>query len=161
MITGGKQERARRAGTENIALAMSFAYALNKTLANFSKTQDRLQKWKLQIIESFSEIDEFFLSCPVESSVPHILNFGFDGLTAESLLILLDLDGIAISGGSACSSGALEPSATLLAMGFAKEKAKSALRLSTGWATKQSDIDIFIDKTLTHVKKLLSKRKKS
>ena len=161
LVTGGKQERARRAGTECVALALGFAYALNQTLADVSQVQNRLKEWKLQIIQSLSEIDEFFLSCPVESSVPHILNFGFDGVPAESLLILLDLDEIAISSGSACSSGALEPSATLLAMGFSKEKAKSALRLSMGWATTQSEIDTFIERTLTHVKKLLSKRKKS
>ncbi len=160
LITGGKQERARRAGTENVALALGFAYALKQTFENFSQIQRRLKTWNHQIIQSLSEVDEFFLSCPVESCVPHILNFGFHGITAESLLILLDLDKIAISAGSACSSGALEPSTTLLAMGFTKEKAKSALRLSMGWATTQSDVDFFIERTLIHVKKLLSKRKK-
>ena len=162
LITGGKQERSRRAGTENVALALGFAYAVQKTIADFEQTQQRLLHWKKQIIDELSQIDEFFISCPLECSVPHILSFGFHGLSAENLLILLDLQGIAISGGSACSSGALEVNATLLAIGFSKDQAKSTMRLSMGWGTTQQDIDFFIEQALIHAKKgLLKKCQKS
>ena len=83
--------------------------------------------------------------------MPHTLNFGCNGISAESLLILLDLDGIAVSTGSACSSGAMEASQVLLAMGLSRAEAKSSLRVSWGWSTTEADIDFFCRRITFHI----------
>ena len=95
----------------------------------------------------------FVLGTPDES-LPNTLNLGFQGISAESLLICLDLDGIAVSSGSACSSGAMEASHVLLAMGYSHEQAKSSLRISMGWNTSEEDIEELSRQLIHHVKRL-------
>ncbi|MGA1024526.1 MAG: cysteine desulfurase family protein, partial [Aquiluna sp.] len=141
LITGGKQERVRRAGTESVALAVGFAAALAWVLEQQPQLSERLQSFQQQVLERLQTVEGFFLNGDPQFLLPNTLNVGFQGLSAETLLISLDLDGVAVSTGSACSSGALEPSPVLLAMGLTPTEARSCLRLSWGWQTTQADID--------------------
>ena len=158
LVTGGKQERVRRAGTENVTLAVGFAKALEWYLKN----QDRLQKqnthFRKKVLDKISNIDGFFQNTNLDQSLQHTLNFGFSGISAESLLISLDLDGVAVSTGSACSSGAMEESHVLMAMGRSRAEAKSSLRVSWGWSTKEDEIDYFLEKITHHIQRLRHKQ---
>ncbi len=158
LITGGKQERVRRAGTESVALAVGFASALAWVLEQQPQLSERLRSFQQQILERLQTVEGFFLNGDPEFLLPNTLNVGFQGLSVETLLISLDLDGVAVSTGSACSSGALEPSPVLLAMGLTPTEARSCLRLSWGWQTTQADIDALLDRLPHHVQRLWEKQ---
>ena len=159
LISGGKQERVRRAGTENVILAVGFSKAVEWFINNQSKLQENFFKFRKIIIDKISKHDEIFINTDLENSLPHTLNFGVRGISAESILISLDLDGIAVSSGSACSSGSLEASPVLLAMGISRSDAKSSLRISCGWSTTRKEIDYFCDRLTHHILRI--KRKTS
>lgn len=158
LISGGKQERVRRAGTESAALAFGFAEALAWALEHQDSIAQRLSGFKAQIMEALGAGEGFFLNGQAHHSLPNTLNVGWDGLSAESLLISLDLDFIAVSTGAACSSGALEASHVLLAMGLNKSQARSCLRISMGWNTQQDDVDYLIERLLFHTRRLQEKK---
>ncbi len=160
LIAGGKQERVRRAGTENVMLAYGFAEALAWVLAHQESIAQRLMAFKDQMIRAFEGTDGFFLNGDRAPCLPNTLNFGWSGLSAESLLISLDLDQIAVSTGSACSSGAIEASPVLLAMGLDKQEAKACLRVSMGWNTRQKEVDYLIERVLFHAKRLYEKKRR-
>ena len=157
LISGGKQERLRRAGTENVILAVGFAKAVEWYLANQSSLRDRFLKFRDQTLNEINKVKGIFLNTDLENSMPHTLNFGCKNVSAESLLISLDLDGIAVSTGSACSSGAMEASPVLLAMGLSRAEAKSSLRVSWGWSTTEADIDLFCQRLIFHIRRLQEK----
>ena len=159
LISGGKQERVRRAGTENAALAFGFAEALQWALEHQESIAQRLSGFKAQIIEALEPRATFFLNGLPSNCLPNTLNVGWTGLSAESLLISLDLEGIAVSTGSACSSGALEASPVLLAMGLNPSQARSCLRLSMGWDTRQEEVDYLIERLLFHIQRLYEKKR--
>ena len=158
LISGGKQERVRRAGTENVVLAVGFAKAVEWYLANQSSLRDRFSKFRDLILNKIEETKGIFLNTDLENSMPHTLNFGCHNISGESLLISLDLDGIAVSTGSACSSGAMEASPVLLAMGLSRAEAKSSLRVSWGWSTTEADIDFFCQRLTFHIQRLQEKQ---
>jgi len=158
LISGGKQERVRRAGTENVVLAVGFAKAVEWYLANQSSLRDRFSKFRDLILNKIEETKGIFLNTDLENSMPHTLNFGCHNISGESLLISLDLDGIAVSTGSACSSGAMEASPVLLAMGLSRAEAKSSLRVSWGWSTTEADIDFFCQRLTFHILRLQEKQ---
>ena len=110
------------------------------------------------VTDKISNNDGFFQNTNLDQSLQHTLNFGFSGISAESLLISLDLDGVAVSTGSACSSGAMEESHVLLAMGRSRAEAKSSLRVSWGWSTKEDEIDYFLEKITHHIQRLRHKQ---
>ena len=116
----------RRAGTENVTLAVGFAKAVEWYLANQTSLRDQFLKFRESILHKIKKIEGIFLNTNLEYSLPHTLNFGCHGISAESLLISLDLDGVAVSTGSACSSGAMEASPVLLAMRLSRAEAKSS-----------------------------------
>ncbi len=158
LIAGGKQERERRAGTENVVLAHGFAEALDWTLNHREAINRSMTKFKDQIIRIFQANEGFFLNGGRARCLPNTINFGWHGLSAESLLISLDLDQIAVSSGSACSSGAIEASPVLLAMGLDKQKSKACIRVSMGWNTRQEEVDYFVERMLFHTKRLYAKK---
>ena len=158
LVTGGKQERVRRAGTENVSLAVGFAKALEWYLENQERLQKQNTHFREKVLDIISNIDGFFQNTNLDQSLKHTLNFGFSGISAESLLISLDLDGVAVSTGSACSSGAMEESHVLMAMGRSRAEAKSSLRVSWGWSTKEDEIDYFLDKLTHHIHRLRHKQ---
>ncbi|MDP6307625.1 MAG: cysteine desulfurase family protein [SAR324 cluster bacterium] len=159
LISGGKQERARRAGTENVTLAVGFAKAVEWYLNNQSKLNEQFFKYRQSVLEEIAKLEEIFINTDLENSLPNTLNFGCHGISAESLLISLDMDGVAVSTGSACSSGAMEASHVLLAMGISRAEAKSTLRVSWGWSTSSEDIDYFCARLTHHILRLQAKNK--
>ncbi len=141
-VTGGKQERSRRAGTENVAgivgmgVAATLARAkMEQEAGRISALRDRLEDGVLRAVPG-----TIVNGAPIPR-VPNTTNISFDRVEAESLLIALDLEGVAVSTGSACSSGTLEPSHVLKAMGFPPHRTQNSIRFSLGAANTEADID--------------------
>jgi cysteine desulfurase len=134
LIVGGGQELRRRAGTENIAGAAGFAAATSEKRFDVRDLRDRLE----------AELEGATIFGRTVERLPNTTCFAAAGMSAETLLMGFDLDGIAISSGSACSSGKVAKSHVLSAMGVAPELAQAAIRVSLGWNTTEEDIDRFI-----------------
>ena len=130
LIEGGAQERGKRAGTENIAEIVSMAAALEDACANMERNANHLIPLRNRLIEGLSSIPYSALNGDAEHRLPGNVNFCFEGIEGESLLLLLDDKGICASSGSACTSGSLDPSHVLLAIGRPHEVAHGSLRLS-------------------------------
>ena len=142
LLTGGRQERSRRAGTENVAGIVGMGVAariargkMAEEGARLSALRDRLEAGILAAVPGTA------VNGAPESRVPNTTNISFDRVEAESLLIALDLGGIAVSTGSACSSGTLEPSHVLKAMGFNAHRAQNSIRFSLGAVNTEAEID--------------------
>jgi cysteine desulfurase len=141
MILGGTQERNRRAGTENLPGIVGMAAALEEAVAEMSESAGRIAALRDRLISGFLRIERAHLNGDRERRLPGNVNFCFEGIEGESLLLLLDDRGIAASSGSACTSGSLEPSHVLLAIGRPHEVAHGSLRLSLSRYTTEEEID--------------------
>ena len=130
IIEGGAQERNKRAGTENIPAIVAMAAALKESLENRTKYEDKVLKLRNRLIEGLSEIPHSALNGDKERRLPSNVSFCFEGIEGESLLLLLDDKGICASSGSACTSGSLDPSHVLLAIGRKHDVAHGSLRLT-------------------------------
>ena len=155
IMTGGKHERTRRAGTENVpgiaGLGQAATLAAGKLQAESARIaalRDRLERG---VLESVSDTA---VNGAREPRVPNTTNISFDGIEAESLLIALDLEGIAVSTGSACSSGTLEPSHVLRAMGLPTHRTQNSIRFSLGQGNTEKDVDHFLSTLPGVVRKL-------
>jgi len=142
VLTGGKHERSRRAGTENVAgivgmgVAATLAAAkIDEEAKSMSTLRDRLEEGVLRAVPGT------IVNGARSPRVPNTTNISFDRIEAESLLIALDLEGVAVSTGSACSSGTLEPSHVLKAMGFPPHRTQNSIRFSLGAANTEADVD--------------------
>lgn len=145
-IYGGGQERNRRAGTENIAGIVGMAKALTLANAELEENQKRITALRDYLIDSvLDRFDHVRLNGDRYQRLPGNANFSFEYIEGESLLLNLDLKGIAASSGSACTSGSLEPSHVLLAMGICHEIAHGSLRLSLGKSTTKEEIDYLLE----------------
>jgi len=132
LIYGGAQERNKRAGTENLPAIVGMAAALEESLAHLDETTAKLIRQRDMLIKGLSEISHSVLNGDAEHRLPSNVNFCFEAIEGESLLLLLDDKGICASSGSACTSGSLDPSHVLLAIGRPHEVAHGSLRLSLG-----------------------------
>ena len=141
-----------------MTLAVGFAKALEWYLENQDRLQKQYSHFRKNVLGQINKFDGFFLNTNLDHSLQHTFNFGFRGISAESLLISLDLDGVAVSTGSACSSGAMEASHVLLAMGRSRAEAKSSLRVSWGWSTTEDEIDYFLERLTHHIQRLQKKQ---
>ena len=142
ILTGGKHERSRRAGTENVPALVGFGVAaqlasrkLTSEAARLAALRDRLEARVLETVAGTA------VNGARERRVPNTTNISFDRVEAESLLIALDLEGVAVSTGSACSSGTLEPSHVLRAMGLPTHRTQNSLRFSLGLFSTDADVD--------------------
>ena len=144
LIEGGAQERGRRAGTENVPAIAAMAAALKESVANLDEYKAKLTPVRDKIIKGLSEISHSAINGDLISRVPSNINFCFEGIEGESLLLLLDDKGIAASSGSACTSGSLDPSHVLLAIGRVHDVAHGSLRLSIGEDITDEDADYII-----------------
>jgi cysteine desulfurase len=141
-ITGGKQERSRRAGTENVAGITGMGVAAQQARAKMAEEAARLAPLRDRLEEGvLRQVPGTAVNGLRSLRVPNTTNISFDRTEAESLLIALDLAGIAVSTGSACSSGTLEPSHVLKAMGFPAHRTQNSIRFSLGTANTEADID--------------------
>jgi len=141
-LTGGKQERSRRAGTENVAGIAGMGVAAREALAKMTAEAARLAALRDRLEDGIlRSVTGTALNGVRSPRVPNTTNVSFDRTEAESLLIALDLEGVAVSTGSACSSGTLEPSHVLKAMGFPPHRTQNSIRFSLGTANTEADID--------------------
>jgi cysteine desulfurase len=157
ILTGGKHERTRRAGTENVPAIAGMGVAaeqgrakLGTEAARVAALRDRLER------EILSRIPGTVVNGARDPRVPNTTNISFDRIEAESLLIALDLEGIAVSTGAACSSGTLEPSHVLRAMGLPTHRAQNSIRFSLGAGNTDAEIEYLLEKLPKAVEKLRS-----
>lgn len=141
LIDGGAQERGMRAGTENVAGIVGLASAVKRAKATMEQRTERLTELRNRLIDSLSKIERSRLNGDREKRLPGNINMCFEGIEGEALLLRLDLMGICASSGSACTSGSLDPSHVLLAIGLPHEIAHGSLRLSFSDETTEEDID--------------------
>lgn len=144
LIEGGAQERGRRAGTENIAGIVSMAAALGEAVGNIPENAPKLTAMRDRLIEGLSEIPHSILNGAKTNRLPGNVNMCFEGIEGESLLLLLDAKGICASSGSACTSGSLDPSHVLLAIGRPHEIAHGSLRLTLSEENTPEEIEYII-----------------
>ena len=152
LIEGGAQERGKRAGTENIPAILSMAAAMQEELANMDAAAKKIIPLRDKLIAGLSEIPHSRLNGDRDARVPGTVNFCFEGIEGESLLLMLDEEGIQASSGSACTSGSLDPSHVLLSLGLPHEVAHGSLRLSI----TEENTGEQIDHILTIVPKVVS-----
>ncbi|MFQ9514835.1 MAG: cysteine desulfurase NifS [Eubacterium sp.] len=145
IIEGGAQERGKRAGTENLPAIIGMAAALKEAVSNIEKSQKKVSGLRDRLIEGLSKISHSVLNGDREKRLPGNVNFCFEGIEGESLLLLLDSKGIAASSGSACTSGSLDPSHVLLAIGRPHEVAHGSLRLTLSEENTEKEVDYIIE----------------
>lgn len=144
VIEGGAQERGKRAGTENLPGIVGMVVALEQAVANLDNYTAKLLPLRDKLIAGLDKISYSELNGDQDARVPGTVNFCFEGIEGESLLLLLDDKGISASSGSACTSGSLDPSHVLLAIGRPHEVAHGSLRLSLGEDITEEEIDYII-----------------
>ncbi len=143
---GGDHERRRRAGTENVPAIVGFARAVSLRARDMDEEAGRVRRLRDRLWEGVrARVPDVHLNGHPTERVPGTLNMSFRGIEAESLILALDLKGIGASAGSACTSGSLEPSYVLTAMGVPTEWSLGALRCSLGRSTSEEDIDYVLD----------------
>ncbi len=145
LIEGGAQERGKRGGTENIPAIMGMAAALEESCSHMEETAAYLTKLRDKLISGLSKIPHSALNGDEISRLPNNVNFCFEGIEGESLLLLLDDKGIYASSGSACTSGSLDPSHVLLSIGRPHEIAHGSLRLSLSKENTEEEVDYIIE----------------
>jgi cysteine desulfurase len=155
---GGKHERERRPGTENVPCAVAMAKAAAIAHSTLPLETGRLQALRNRLETGIlARVPDSGVNGSGPSRTPNTTNIYFDGLEGEALVISLDLKGFAVSSGSACSSGAVEPSHVLLAMGLPSERARASLRFSLGHTNNEEQVDALIDavaESAAHLRKL-------
>ena len=144
LIEGGAQERGKRAGTENIPAIMGMAAALEDACAHIDENAKKVSALRDKLIEGLSKIPHCALNGDPVNRLPGNVSFCFEGIEGESLLLLLDAKGICASSGSACTSGSLDPSHVLLAIGRPHEVAHGSLRLSLSEWNTEEEIDYML-----------------
>ncbi len=145
LIEGGEQERGKRAGTENVPGIAAMAVALEEAAGKMNEYSAHLTPIRDRIIAGLSRIPHSALNGDAVRRLPGNINFCFEGIEGESLLLLLDDKGIQASSGSACTSGSLDPSHVLLAIGRVHDVAHGSLRLSIGEDITEGDADLMVD----------------
>lgn len=152
LIEGGGQERGKRAGTENLPAIVGMAAALEEALAFQNERLVYVTQLRNQLIEGLKNIPDAILNGDEKSRLPGNVNFCFKGTEAEGLLLLLDNKGICASSGSACTSGFLDPSHVLLAIGRDKETARGSLRLTLDYENTKEEVEMIIKAVAETVK---------
>jgi cysteine desulfurase len=141
LLRGGGQEQGRRAGTENVVGIAGFAAAVKVAMTSLEDDMNRVEKLRNRLETGLRKTRNLLVFCENVPRLPNTTLFSAPSLKAETAVIGFDLEGIAVSSGSACSSGKVQPSHVLEAMGSGPELARGAVRLSLGWSTTEEDID--------------------
>lgn len=145
LMEGGGQERGKRPGTENLPAIMGMAAALKEECTLMEQNEAKVTAMRDCLIQGLSQIPYSILNGSREKRLPGNVNFCFEGVSGESLLLLLDSRGICASSGSACASGALDPSPVLLSLGLAPEIAQGSLRISLDISNTEEEIDYMLE----------------
>lgn len=154
LIDGGAQERGRRAGTENVPGIVGLGVAITRAVETMDERAKKLTAMRDRLIEGASQIERSHLNGDAKRRLPGNFNMSFEGIEGESLLLLLDMNGIAASSGSACTSGSLDPSHVLLSIGLPHEIAHGSLRISFGDNNTEDDVDYILEVLPGIVKRL-------
>lgn len=154
LMEGGGQERGKRPGTENLPAIMGMAAALKEECTLMEQNEAKVTAMRDCLIQGLSQIPYSILNGSREKRLPGNVNFCFEGVSGESLLLLLDSRGICASSGSACASGALDPSHVLLSLGLAPEIAQGSLRISLDISNTEEEIDYMLEVIPQVVKQL-------
>ena len=145
LIEGGQQEKGKRGGTENMPGIMGMAAAMKEAIDHMDENMTKITALREKLITGLEKISHSKLNGDRNIRVPGTVNFCFEGIEGESMLLLLDANGIAASSGSACTSGSLDPSHVLLALGLPHEVAHGSLRLSIGEYNNEAEIDHILE----------------
>ena len=145
LIEGGTQERGKRSGTENLPGIMGMAAALKEDCEKMGENCRKVAAMRDRLINGLGKIPHSILNGSIEKRLPGNVNFCFEGVEGESLLLLLDSKGICVSSGSACTSGALDPSHVLLALGRPDEIARGSLRITLDASNTEEEIDYMLE----------------
>lgn len=145
LIEGGQQEKGKRGGTENMPGIVGMAAALKESTDHMAENMKKITALREKLITGLEKIPHSKLNGDRNFRVPGTVNFCFEGIEGESMLLLLDANGIAASSGSACTSGSLDPSHVLLALGLPHEVAHGSLRLSIGEYNNEAEIDHILE----------------
>lgn len=145
LMEGGGQERGKRPGTENLPAIMGMAAALKEECTLMEQNEAKVTAMRDRLIQGLSQIPYSILNGSREKRLPGNVNFCFEGVSGESLLLLLDSRGLCASSGSACASGALDPSHVLLALGLSPEIAQGSLRISLDISNTEEEIDYMLE----------------
>lgn len=158
-VFGGEQERKRRAGTENVASIVGFKEAAIICQQEMDVRREKYREWKNVLIKKLQEEEVIFsINGSLENSMPHVINLSFPGTNVEAMLVNLDLAGIAVSSGSACTAGSVDPSHVLVAMfGKDSEKIRNSIRFSFGLNNTTEQIEKAAFETAKIVKRLTKK----
>jgi cysteine desulfurase len=149
LVEGGSQERERRGGTENVPGVVGLAAALERAVADAEERAERLSNLQRRLVDGLADAVpcDYVMNTPIDDApvAPHVVNIAFpptdEPLDGEMLILNLDMEGVLVSAGSACTSGALEPSHVLTAIGLERETASAAVRFSLGASTTEADVD--------------------
>lgn len=144
-MDGGAQERGHRAGTENVASIVGLGVAMERACSTVQERIARLTPLRDKLIDGLLKIDRSHLNGDRKHRLPGNVSFCFEGVEGESLLLLLDMNGISASSGSACTSGSLDPSHVLLSIGLPHEVAHGSVRLSLGDYNTEEDVDYILE----------------
>jgi cysteine desulfurase len=151
LLHGGHQERNRRGGTEDVEAAVGFGVVCDEATEGLEYEAARLATLRDRLWAGIQAVGGVTRHGDPTRSLPNTLSVAFEGAEGEALLIALDLAGVSVSSGSACTAGSLEPSHVLLAMGLDDAVARSTVRFSLGWSTGVEDVDAVIARTPTLV----------
>ena len=155
LISGGNQERGKRGGTTNVPAIAGFGKAIEIAIRDMAVNQQKLKAIRLYFLDQITEkIPYIKINGHAHQKIQGTVNISFELIEGESILMLLDFDGICVSTGSACTSGALEPSHVLKAMGVPDEIAQGSIRFSFGKSITKSDVDYVVEKLAIVVEKL-------
>ena len=145
LMRGGKQERERRPGTENVSGAVAMGAAAEWAIANLESERTRIAALRQRLEQGIAEsVPGVYVNCGKSARTPNTSNIHFDGIEGEAMVIALDLKGFAVSSGAACSSGAVEPSHVLTAIGLSRDDARSCLRFSLGRQNDETQVDALV-----------------
>jgi cysteine desulfurase len=156
---GGEQERKRRAGTENVAAIVGFQEAVKMAQAELEEKRKLYMNYKQILMQKLTQLQiDFSLNGSLENSLPHVLNLSFRGTDVESMLVNLDLAGIAVSSGSACTAGSIDPSHVLVAMfGKDSDRLANSIRFSFGITNTTAQIETVGEEIAKIVNRLINK----
>ena len=157
LLHGGEQERKRRAGTENVAGAAGFAKAAQLMSQTREEKAEQYKKFKEVMIRIFDEAGiAYSINGKLDDSLPHVLNISFPGSNVEAFLVNMDLAGVAVSSGSACTAGSIEPSHVLVSMfGKDSERTKNSIRFSFGQGNTEQEVEKAAQVAVTVINRLV------
>lgn len=156
LLYGGGQERGRRPGTENVPAIAGMAAAMRTACENMEKAGEKTRKLRDRLIRQIQEIPGSYIHGSTEKRLPGNINCSFAGVEGEAVVLMLDMAGVCISAGSACTSGSAEPSHVLTAMGLSRRDAYGAIRISLAETNTEAEVD-YIAKKLAEIVKSLRK----